>query len=59
MNKKAKLSINKLLDMENQRLYLKLGLKWRLTKIKCNSNALLEYVILIEFLPTILLYQPD
>lgn len=59
MNKKARLSINKLLEMENQRLYLKLGLKWRLAKIKCNSNALLEYVLLIEFLPTILLYQPD
>ena len=59
MNKKARLSINKLLEMENQRLYLKLGLKWRLAKVKCNSNALLEYVLLIEFLPTILLYQPD
>ena len=59
MNKKARLSINKLLEMENQRLYLKLGLKWRLAKVKCNSNTLLEYVLLIEFLPTILLYQPD
>lgn len=59
MNKKAKLSINKLLDMENQRLYLKLGLKWRLAKLKCNSNSLLEYALLIEFLPTLLLYQPD
>lgn len=59
MNKKAKLSIHKLLQMENQRLYLKLGLKWKLSKLKCSSNSLLEYVILIEFLPTILLYQPD
>ena len=59
MNKKAKLSINKLLDIENQRLYLKLGLKWRLTKMKCNSSSLFEYVLLVDFLPTILLYQPD
>jgi hypothetical protein len=59
MNKKAKLCISKLLEMENQRLYLKLGLKWRLAKLKCNSNSLLEYVLLIEFLPTLLLYQPD
>lgn len=59
MNKKAKLSINKLLDIENQRLYLKLGLKWKLTKMKCNSNSLNEYVLLIEILPTIMLYQPD
>jgi len=59
MNKKARLSINKLLALENQRLYFKLGLKWKLTKIKCNSNSLMEYVLLIEFLPTVLLYQPD
>ncbi len=59
MNKRAKLCINKLLEMENQRLYLKLGLKWRLIKIKCNTNSLLEYVLSIDFLPTILLYQPD
>lgn len=59
MNKKAKLSINKFLDIENQRLYLKLGLKWKLTKMKCNSNSLTEYVLLIEILPTVLLYQPD
>lgn len=59
INKKARLSINKFLSIENSRLYLKLGLKWRLAKIKCNSNSLMEYVLLIEFLPTILLYQPD
>lgn len=59
MNKKAKLSINKFLDIENQRLYLRLGLKWKLTKMKCNSNSLTEYVLMIEILPTILLYQPD
>ena len=59
INKKAKLSINKFLDLENQRLYLKLGLRWRLTKLKCNSSSLFEYALLIEFSPTKLLYQPD
>lgn len=59
INKKARLSINKFLSIENQRLYLKLGLKWKLAKIKCNSNSLMEYVLLIEFLPTVLLYHPD
>ena len=59
INKKARLSINKFLQIENQRLYLKLGLKWRLAKIKCNSNSLMEYVLLIEFLPTVMLYYPD
>jgi hypothetical protein len=59
MNKKAKLSINKLLELENQRLYSKLGLNWKLSKVRCDSNSLLEYVIKIEFSPTILLFQPD
>ena len=59
MNKKARLSISKFLDGENQRLYLKLGLKWRLAKIKCDSNSLMEYVLLVEILPIVLLYYPD
>lgn len=59
LNKKAKLCINKLLDIENHRLYNKLGLRWRLTKFKCNSNSLFEYVLLVEFLPLRSLYQPD
>jgi hypothetical protein len=59
MNKKARLCINKLLEIENQRIYLKLGLKWRLTKTKCNSNSLFEYVLVIDFLPTLMLYLPD
>lgn len=60
MNKRAKSHIEKLLEVENQRLYLKLGLKWRLSKTKYNSvNSLLEYVLVIDFLPNVLLYQPD
>ena len=59
MNKRAKLSVRKLLDSENQRLYLKLGLKWRLAKIKYNASSLLEYVLLVEFLPNVYMYQPD
>jgi hypothetical protein len=59
MNKKARLSIKKFLSIENQRIYFKLGLKWRLAKIKCNSNSLMEYVLLIDFLPTVMLYHPD
>jgi hypothetical protein len=60
MNKKAKLHIDKFLEVENHRLYLKLGLQWRLSKVKCNSaNSLMEYVLLVDFLPNILMYQPD
>jgi hypothetical protein len=59
MNKKAKLSINKLLMLENERLFGKLGLKWSLTKIKCNNTALAEYVICIDVLDKVQLYNPD
>uniref|UniRef100_G1KK63 Cysteine rich hydrophobic domain 2 n=1 Tax=Anolis carolinensis TaxID=28377 RepID=G1KK63_ANOCA len=44
-------SIEKLLEWENNRLYHKLCLHWRLSKRKCESNNMMEYVILIEFLP--------
>jgi hypothetical protein len=60
LNKKARLSINKFLEMENQRIYLKLGLKWKLCKIKCgNTSSLQEFVVQIDFLPAISLYHPD
>jgi hypothetical protein len=59
MNKKAKLSINKLLTLENERLFKKLGLKWSMTKIKCNNNALAEFVIRIDVLDKVHLYNPD
>jgi hypothetical protein len=59
LNKKAKLNVNKFLEYENQRLYMKLGLKWKLRKMKCNSNSLLEYALIIEIMPTLYLYQPD
>lgn len=52
-------TINKLLDWENQHLYNKLGLRWRLNKQQCDNNSMLEYVLLIEFLPKIAIYRPD
>ncbi len=59
MNKKAKLLINKLLMIENERLFKKLGLKWSLTKVKCNNSSLAEYVICIDIIDKIQLYSPD
>ncbi|KAH0616196.1 hypothetical protein JD844_027139 [Phrynosoma platyrhinos] len=37
-------SIEKLLEWENNRLYHKLCLHWRLSKRKCESNNMMEYV---------------
>ena len=36
--------MNKLLEWENSRLYHKLGLHWRLTKQRCDSSSMMEYV---------------
>lgn len=52
-------SLNKLLEWENSYLYNKLGLHWKLSKQQCDSSSMMEYVILIEFLPKIPIYQPD
>uniref|UniRef100_A0A3B4YNS6 Cysteine-rich hydrophobic domain 2 n=1 Tax=Seriola lalandi dorsalis TaxID=1841481 RepID=A0A3B4YNS6_SERLL len=53
------ISCNKLLEWENSRLYHKLCLHWRLSKRKCETNNMMEYVILIEFLPKIPIFRPD
>ncbi|KAB0399622.1 cysteine-rich hydrophobic domain-containing protein 2 isoform X3 [Mirounga angustirostris] len=52
-------SIEKLLEWENNRLYHKLCLHWRLSKRKCETNNMMEYVILIEFLPKTPIFRPD
>uniref|UniRef100_A0A672SRL4 Cysteine-rich hydrophobic domain 2 n=1 Tax=Sinocyclocheilus grahami TaxID=75366 RepID=A0A672SRL4_SINGR len=36
-----------------------LCLHWRLSKRKCDTNNMMEYVILIEFLPKIPIFRPD
>ncbi|XP_072285497.1 cysteine-rich hydrophobic domain-containing protein 2-like isoform X1 [Pyxicephalus adspersus] len=50
LNKRTSRSIHKLLDWENNRLYHKLGLHWKLSRRKCESNNMMEYVsiMLIE-----------
>lgn len=40
-------------------MYHKLGLRWRLSKQHCDSNSMMEYVLLIEFVPKIPIYRPD
>ncbi|XP_061832929.1 cysteine-rich hydrophobic domain-containing protein 2 isoform X2 [Nerophis lumbriciformis] len=59
LSKRTRRSIEKLLEWENCRLYHKLCLHWTLSKRKCESNNMMEYVILIEFLPKIPINRPD
>ncbi|GJQ66995.1 hypothetical protein Trydic_g21923 [Trypoxylus dichotomus] len=59
LSKRTQHSLNKLLEWENSYLYHKLGLHWRLSKQHCDSSSMMEYVILIEFLPKIPIYRPD
>ncbi|KAM4750171.1 cysteine-rich hydrophobic domain-containing protein 2 [Anableps anableps] len=59
LSKRTRRSIEKLLEWENNRLYHKLCLHWKLSKRKCETNNMMEYVILIEFLPKIPIFKPD
>ncbi|KPP70631.1 cysteine-rich hydrophobic domain 1 protein-like, partial [Scleropages formosus] len=59
LNLRTRRSIQKLLEWENNRLYHKLGLHWKLSKRKCESSNMMEYVILIEFLPKYPIFRPD
>ncbi|TRY88972.1 hypothetical protein DNTS_013344 [Danionella cerebrum] len=44
LSKRTRRSIEKLLEWENNRLYHKLCLHWRLSKRKCETNNMMEYV---------------
>lgn len=59
LSKKTKLSVEKLLEYENSHLYRRLGLKWKLAQMHLDASAMLEYVIVIEFIPKFQLYVPD
>jgi hypothetical protein len=59
LSKKTKLSLEKLLEWENNHLYRKLGLKWKLVQMHLDNSALLEYVLMIEFIPKLNLHAPD
>lgn len=59
LSKRTKHSIEKVLDWENSYLFHKLGLHWKLTKQRCDSNSMMEYVLLIEFIPKVPIHRPD
>lgn len=59
LNKRSKHLLQKALDWENRHLYHKLGLHWKLAKRRLSSSSMLEYILLIEFLPKIRVHSPD
>jgi len=59
LSKRTRHALEKLLDWENNHLYTKLGMLWRLSKQRCDSSAMIEYVLLVEFIPRIQIHRPD
>lgn len=57
LKRRCKTNLEKFLLNENNRLYSKLGLNWRLGQR--NFNRFVEHVIIIEFSPKIDPYMPD
>ncbi|CAH1777832.1 unnamed protein product [Owenia fusiformis] len=59
LSKRTRHSIEKVLDWENNNLYYKLGLRWKLSKQKCDTTSMMEYVLLVEFIPKVPILRPD
>nr|CAG4652234.1 EOG090X0FHK [Triops cancriformis] len=59
LSKRTRHAINKVLDWENNHLYNKLGLHWRLAKQRSDTSSMMEYVLLIEFIPRLQIHRPD
>ncbi|KAL4230133.1 Cysteine-rich hydrophobic domain-containing protein 2 [Mactra antiquata] len=59
LNKRTRHSIEKVLDWENSHLYNKLGLHWRLSKQRCDSSSMMEYVLKVEYIPKVSIFHPD
>jgi len=59
LSKRTRHALEKLLDWENNHLYTKLGMHWRLSKQRCDSSTMIEYVLLVEFIPRIQIHRPD
>ncbi|KAL5012361.1 hypothetical protein ScPMuIL_010912 [Solemya velum] len=59
LSKRTRHSIEKVLEWENSHLFNKLGMHWRLSKQRCDTSSMMEYVLLIEFIPKIPIFHPD
>jgi len=58
-SKRTRLKLKKLIELENHRIYRKLGLEWKLVPTAMENSHMLEYVIEINFIPKIPLTRPD
>ncbi|ESO10602.1 hypothetical protein HELRODRAFT_109002 [Helobdella robusta] len=59
MNKRTINQVEKILDYENNRLYHRLNLNWKLHKLKSDDTSMTEVVLLLEFIPKVSLFIPD
>jgi len=60
LSNRAVSAVRKTLDHENQELYNKLGLHWSLSRRSIEgSGTLVEYVLVLDFLPKVPLNMPD
>ncbi|XP_071787180.1 cysteine-rich hydrophobic domain-containing protein 2-like [Asterias amurensis] len=59
LTKRTRHMVQKALDWENSKMYHKLGLHWSLSKEKCESSNMMEYVLKIEFIPKVSILKPD
>lgn len=59
LSKKTEKSIEKMLEIENISLYNKLGMQWSLIQRQNEASLLLEYALLLEFIPALQIYSPD
>ncbi|XP_042145549.1 cysteine-rich hydrophobic domain-containing protein 2-like [Ixodes scapularis] len=58
LSKRMRHSIEKVLDWENSHLYHNVGLHWKLGKKWCDSNSMMEYMLLVEFIPKLAIHRP-
>jgi len=59
LDKRSKRMLEKALDWENRNLYHKLGLHWKLDKQRLANSTMIQYVLLIEYIPKTPVYKPD
>lgn len=59
ITRRTRLMLEKVVEWENNRLYHKLGLHWRLSREKSENSTMVEYVLILEYLPKVSIYQPD
>lgn len=59
ITRRTRLMLEKVVEWENNRLYHSLGLHWRLLREQREVSNMVEYVLVLEYLPKASIYQPD